>query len=251
MTLRSAVAFFARPNDETVLAGGILALLSKMRIPAHVVCATRGEGGDTGDQVLSQAELGHIREAELRCAAQALGVSVELLGYIDPVIGVDDLLYPFKADFNLLVRQIMDIIKARNASLVLTYGSDSEHPSHQLLHRAVIMALQQVYPAVLLYSIAAAVPEVNDVIWNENEVAHFALDVRPWSEAKLAAMKCHASQHALLTRRHNFQILRDAMQTIESVRRVLPETHGELPDDAFAQLLRTAGAWTPEQGLSR
>jgi N-acetylglucosamine malate deacetylase 2 len=243
MTLRSAVAFFAHPDDETVLAGGILALLSKMRIPTHIVSATRGEGGDTQDLMLSQAELGRIREAELRCAAQQLGASVETLGYVDPIIGADDLLYPFEADFNTLVRQIIEIIRARSASLVLTHSGNSEdsHPAHQLLYRAVSTAVQEVYPAVLLYSVTGA----------NTEAAHFALDIRPWAQEKMAAMECYATQQARYLSRHRSRTVRDAMQTIESVWRVLPETHGELPGDAFAQLLRTAGAWTPEQGVSR
>jgi N-acetylglucosamine malate deacetylase 2 len=241
MTLRSAVAIFAHPDNETVLAGGMLALLSKMRIPTHIVCATRGEGGETGSLMLSQAEFGRIREAELRCAAQRLGASVEVLGYADTVSGADDVLYPFEADFNTLVRQIIEIIRVRSASLILTHNTNGEysHPAHQLVHRAAVTAARQVYPAVLLYSVAETA----------SQAAHFVLDVRPWSQEKLAAMECHATQHALFMRGGGLRTLREAMQTIESVRRVLPETHGELPEDAFAQLLRTAGAWTPEQGL--
>jgi N-acetylglucosamine malate deacetylase 2 len=255
MTLRSAAAFFAHPDDETVLAGGIIALLSQLHIPTHIVCATRGEGGETGAPLLSiqRTQLGSIREQELRCAAQALGASVQLLGYVDPLIGEDEALYPFEADFYALVRQMIDIIRERNTNLVLTHGADGEygHPAHQLMHRAVVTAVREIYPAILLYSVAASVPEVEDRLWNQNEMAHFALDIRPWAEQKLKAMECHATQHALFIRRRGLQSVREALRTVESVRRVLPETHGELPEDAFAEILRNAGAWTPGQDRVR
>jgi LmbE family N-acetylglucosaminyl deacetylase len=43
------LAFFAHPDDETMLCGGTLALLSKAGIEIHLVCATRGEGGECGE----------------------------------------------------------------------------------------------------------------------------------------------------------------------------------------------------------
>jgi hypothetical protein len=58
-------------------------------------------------------------------------------------------------------------------------------------------------------------------------------------------MECHVSQHALFKRRKQLQTVREALVTVESVRRQWPDPHGEPPQDAFADLLRTAGAWTP------
>lgn len=247
MTLRSVVCFFAHPDDETMLAGGIIALLVRQGIPVHVVCCTRGEGGEAGEPpvVRRQDMLGAAREAELRCAVQALGASLTVLGYVDPLIGPDDVLSPFQAEFDTLARQFVDITRKRQASLVLTHGADGEygHPAHQLVHRAVLRGLSQ--PGMLVYSVAALVPNIEDRLWNKSEPAHLALDIRPWSEAKLAAMECHASQHALFKRRKNLQTVREALRGVESVRRQWPETHGEPPQDAFAGLLRTVGAWEP------
>lgn len=68
------VCFTAHPDDETVFAGGTLALLAGGEADVRVLCATRGEGGEMGEPpICLRAELGPKREGELRCAARALG----------------------------------------------------------------------------------------------------------------------------------------------------------------------------------
>lgn len=248
-TLRSVVCFFAHPDDETILAGGLICLLVQQQIPVHIVCATRGEGGELGEPpvVSDQAQLGQVREAELRCAARRLGATVSFLNYVDPVIGPDEVLYPFAADFDVLARQCADEARRHQASLVLTHGSDGEygHPAHRLLNRAVLHGIRHLLPDTLVYTVAALVPGIEDRLWNQSEPAHLALDIRPWGETKIAAMECHVSQHALFKRRKKLRTVREALRTIESVRRQWPDTHGEPPQDAFARLLIHAGAWQP------
>ena len=247
--MNSVVCFFAHPDDETVLAGGMINLLVQQGISVHIVSATRGEGGEMGDPpiVTRHADLGPAREKELGCAAAALGATASTLDYVDPVIGPDDTLRAFEADFEALARQLAGIARQRGADLVLTHGSDGEygHPAHRLVHDATVQGVRHLLPRTLVYSVAAFVPTVDDRLWNQNEPAHFALDIRPWSEAKLAAMACHVSQHALFKRRRKLKTVRDALRTVESVRRQWPEVREGLPDDAFARLLQWAGAWTP------
>ncbi|MBI5667751.1 MAG: PIG-L family deacetylase [Chloroflexi bacterium] len=249
MTLRSVVAFFAHPDDETVLAGGLIALLARQGAAVHIVCATRGEGGEAGEPpvVLRRELLGTAREAELRCAARALGATVTVLDYVDPTIGPDEALFPFECDFTTLAGQFADIARQRRADLVLTHGGDGEygHPAHQLVNQAVLYAIPRALPGTLVYTVAALVPQIEDRLWNASEPAHLALDIRPWAEAKVQAMECHVSQHALFKRRRQLQTVREALRTVESVRRAWPEPRGEPPRDAFADLLRTAGAWQP------
>lgn len=249
--LNSVVCMFAHPDDETVLAGGMIALMSQQGIPVHVVSATRGEGGEMGEPpvVDSRDTLGEVREAELRCAAKALGATISLLDYVDPVIGPDEALLAFDADFDVLARQFADIARARRAKLILTHGADGEygHPAHRLVHQAALYGIQQLYSEALVYTVAANVPTVTDRLWNESERAHLALDIRPWAEAKIAAMECHVTQHALFKRRKKLKTVAEALRTVESVRRAWPILPpDEPPRDAFADLLRTAGAWTPE-----
>ena len=44
----NVLAFFAHPDDETMLIGGTLAILAQNGVRVHYVCATRGEGGEVG-----------------------------------------------------------------------------------------------------------------------------------------------------------------------------------------------------------
>lgn len=171
MTLRSAVCFFAHPDDETILAGGIITLLARQGVLAQVVCATRGEGGEVGDPpVVPDPELlGAAREAELRCAVHTLGASVTVLdSYTDLTVGEGEALYPFAVAFDTLAAQFGEIADHYQADLVLTHGADGEygHPAHQLVHRAVLAELPVALPETLIYTVAARVPSIEDRLWN-------------------------------------------------------------------------------------
>jgi LmbE family N-acetylglucosaminyl deacetylase len=57
----------AHPDDESVFAGGTLALLALRGAEVKILCCTRGEGGEAGEPPLcSRAALGALREVELR-----------------------------------------------------------------------------------------------------------------------------------------------------------------------------------------
>lgn len=236
----SIVFIGAHPDDETVLAGGTLHMLSQRGHQTHVVCATRGEGGEVGEPpvVLDRRELGHIREQELRCACQVMGVhQVSILDYVDPTIGEGEALYPFAADFDVLVKQIRHYVA--DADVVLTHGSDGEygHPAHQLLHRATLEAVKPT--SCMMYGMAALVPDVEDRLWNQSDLAHLVLNIAPWADVKVAAMECHVSQHALFKRRRKLTHVYQALRPWESFHRHWPPGQ---PDDALARVLLAAGA---------
>ena len=77
----------AHPDDETFGCGSVIAHAAANGIEVVVACATRGELGEMADLNVgdpSPAQVGEIREAELRAAATLLGVArVELLGWLD------------------------------------------------------------------------------------------------------------------------------------------------------------------------
>ena len=80
------MAVLAHPDDESLGVGGTLATYSAAGIETYVVTATRGERGRyfTNESRPSDAEVGRVREAELRAAARDLGVhEVEFLDYVD------------------------------------------------------------------------------------------------------------------------------------------------------------------------
>ena len=83
--MHSLMAVYAHPDDESYSVGGVLAQCASQGIPTFVVCATRGEVGEIADQALATpANLGEVREKELREACRTLGVKeVVFLDYVD------------------------------------------------------------------------------------------------------------------------------------------------------------------------
>ena len=252
-TLNSVVAFFAHPDDETVMAGGIIALLAEKGVNVQVVCATRGEGGELGEPPLveSQDLIGTVREQELRCAVNTLGANLTVLDYVDPAITEGETLHAFDADFDTLSGQFADMIKEHQAQLVLTHGSDGEygHPAHKLVNKAVSNAIKTYRPDTLLYTIAAYIPDqqAEDRLLNKSDIAHYVLNIDTWADQKIKAMECHISQHALFKRRRKLKTVAEALRSIESVHRVHPEWNStNAPQDAFTTLLIDGGAWSPQ-----
>ncbi|NDJ84523.1 MAG: PIG-L family deacetylase [Chloroflexi bacterium] len=73
-------------NVRTIGAGGILAHSASEGVATYLLTATRGEMGWPGSDETHPGThgLARIREAELRAAAQVLGVhEVEILDYVD------------------------------------------------------------------------------------------------------------------------------------------------------------------------
>ncbi|MBN2472497.1 MAG: PIG-L family deacetylase [Anaerolineae bacterium] len=251
--MKNLVGVFAHPDDETIMLGGTLAMLAQRGVRTHIVCATRGEGGDMGvpPLVAERALLGAAREAELRCALAELGSpTLALLGYIDPDVGPENILGPFDADFDTLVSQIGTQITAHIPNpaqgVVVAHGPDGEygHPAHKLIHHATREAVARCAPEVPFYTVAAAVNGLDDHLWNDSRTAQFVLDITPWAEAKIAAMECHRTQHNLFLRRRKLTRVRDALRKYESFYRESPSADGRPPEDGFAALLRAAGAST-------
>lgn len=246
--LRNVVFVGAHPDDETVMAGGTLALLKTLGVGTHVVCATDGRGGEDGGlpDITTRDALASVRRQELRCAGDALGLdSVTLLGYEDPLVGPEDALYGFAADDETLVAQIVAQLRLIEADVVLSHGSNGEygHPAHVQVHRATRRAVEEHAPNTLFYGVAAWLPAVEDRLWNKDDPAHWALDITPWIEHKHAAMLCHRTQHALFMRRRALQTVQQATRTIETFHRFWPPVpEGGTPDDPFAQMLLDAGA---------
>ncbi|WP_322797558.1 PIG-L family deacetylase [Thermoflexus sp.] len=150
MTRGTLLAAFAHPDDEAFGPGGTLALYASRGYAVHLICATRGEAGSLAPEVGSAADLGAIREAELRCAVEALGLhGLHLLGYRDSGMpGSPDQDHPaafIRAPFEEVVRRLVALIRELRPDVVLTfdpYGGYG-HPDHIYMHRAVREAFER------------------------------------------------------------------------------------------------------------
>jgi N-acetylglucosamine malate deacetylase 2 len=237
----------AHPDDETMLTGGAVALLARAGAEVHYLCATRGEGGEVGEPPLSsRAELGQVREQEMRCAVQTLGgAGVDFLGYADPLVGEGEELYAYTDDFAGLVTGINAYLRKIKPGAVITHGSGGEygHPAHKLTHQATRAAIETLgAPLPILYTFSAAFPEhPRPRLVNAADPAHLVLDVTPAMEQKVAAALCYKSQHALFVRRSSLQAGRqltvsEVIMNLEGLHRASPPADGA-PDDALARLL--------------
>ena len=231
------LAIFAHPDDETILIGGTLAILTTHGAELHLLSATRGEGGELGEPPAARrAELGDVRENELRCALNALGgTSLQFLGYIDPTIEVGQEGLAFEADPIALSDQIDAHIVDIHPDVILTHGSNGEygHPAHLLVHESVLTAARQ--QSVCTYGISASFSgHPRPRLANEDDPAHFVLDINSSFDQKLAAAACHLTQQALFVRRSSQDAgrplgLADVLMRVESVHRFKPSDQ-DIPD---------------------
>ncbi len=151
MRVRRLLAVFAHPDDETFGPGGTLAKCAAEGVAVHLVCATRGEAGDSDITDWGACEdLACRREEELRCAASILGLTeVHLLGYRDSgMAGSLANQHPralVRADPDVLAEQVADLMRQLRPQVVLTfdpYGGYG-HPDHIAMHRTTVAAFQR------------------------------------------------------------------------------------------------------------
>ncbi len=168
--MATAVFFHAHPDDEVLSTGGTMALASRAGHRVVVVCATDGARGQPlasdslgPDRSFSPGradpsgafeggsvpDLAAVREAELRAAAQILGVHrVEMLGYVDSGMegepGNDDPDCFWQADLDGAAARLSAILVEERADLLTCYDDWGTygHPDHIQVHRVGVRAAE-------------------------------------------------------------------------------------------------------------
>jgi LmbE family N-acetylglucosaminyl deacetylase len=121
------LAVLAHPDDESLGFGGTLARYAAEGVETYLVTATRGEHGRFGalGKGADPAEVGRVRESELRAAAAVLGIrEIFILGYPDG--GVDNI------DAGLAIRALSRHIRRIRPDVIVTFGPEGAygHPDH-------------------------------------------------------------------------------------------------------------------------
>ncbi|MBN2083886.1 MAG: PIG-L family deacetylase [Anaerolineales bacterium] len=149
MSDRRLLSVFAHPDDETFGAGGTLALYARRGVEVHLACATRGEAGEAPPGLRGFASTGEMREYELRCAAEILGLAgVHLLDYRDSGMeGSPDNAHPralAAAPVAEVARPIVGLIRRLRPQVVITFDpiGGYKHPDHIAAHRAAVEAFR-------------------------------------------------------------------------------------------------------------
>lgn len=246
--MATLLAIGSHPDDETILAGGTLAWAARAGLAVHLLSVTRGEGGQLGDPpVATQDRLGAVREAELRRAAEVLGVAgVVFLPFSDPLRNATDpdrppaeRLFRIAATPDEFERALVAAIRALRPAVLLTHGTNGEygHPQHLYTHEAVRGAFAAAgdaaaYPDAgpphapdALYGWAAYYPTGGDEhlerLLNQDDPADWTLDLDPaLADLKERAALCHLSQESLFRRRRQAETVREVLILRESLRRL-------------------------------
>jgi len=191
----SLLAIFAHPDDESFRPGGTLALLARRGVRVVVLTATRGEAGSCGGPPLCRAdELAAVRERELHCACAALGIqSPRLLNYQDGHLS--------EANPEQVVARILAVARELRPQVMLTFGPDglSGHPDHSAIGKWASEAFCGAENVSALYTVAVpqslatrlGMPQIHAV--PDSQIA-VTVDVSAVWDAKLAAIRCHATQ---------------------------------------------------------
>jgi len=142
------MAVLAHPDDESLGFGGTLAKYAAEGVETYLVTATRGERGRFGDsgEKPPPEVVGRVREAELREAANILGLrEVNFLDYIDGDLD--------RANVPEAVDRIAAHLRRVKPDVVITFGPEGAygHPDHvaisQLTSAAVVAAAGPKMPA--------------------------------------------------------------------------------------------------------
>lgn len=145
------MAILAHPDDESFGMGGTLALYASRGVQVHLVCATRGEVGDVSPELLQGfGSIAELREAELRCAAQALGLAgVHFLDYRDSGMpGSPDNEHPqalAAQPLDDVAGKIVHLMREVQPQIVLTFDpiGGYRHPDHIAIQKATVRAFEQ------------------------------------------------------------------------------------------------------------
>ncbi|MBI5034542.1 MAG: PIG-L family deacetylase [Chloroflexi bacterium] len=138
---------YAHPDDEQGVSG-LMHKYANEGVEVTLVCATRGEAGEIAPGVdATPTNLGQVREEELRCAAEKIGVhNVYFLDYRDSgMMGTPENSDP-RAFWNAnpleATERLVRIIRRHKPQVITTFDPNGGygHPDHIKIHQTALMA---------------------------------------------------------------------------------------------------------------
>jgi N-acetyl-1-D-myo-inositol-2-amino-2-deoxy-alpha-D-glucopyranoside deacetylase len=139
------LAVFAHPDDETLVSGALAEAAGREGVEVRSVTLTRGEKGYAHPPICREADLGLVRESELRRYGHLLGIDhQELWDYPDGSLA--------DAASDPIVDRLVATIRRHAPGLVLGFdpaGGYTGHPDHKaagaLMTDAVRLAADPAY----------------------------------------------------------------------------------------------------------
>jgi len=213
---RKLLAVFAHPDDEGQIVGTMVKYASQ-GVEVFLVCATRGEMGTSTDpSLLAGVTMAQLREDELRCACEVLGVKhLRFLNYHEGSF--------HRAGPSEVVAKLRGIMREFTPQVVITFGPEGVygHRDHVAVSRwttSTFYAFRQeclssrlqlpqklyytAYPRSLFdrlrsqgieftLDINGAIHKIEGV---PDQKITTVIDVSDYESQKVAAFRCHRSQ---------------------------------------------------------
>ncbi len=203
--MTTVLSVWAHPDDESFGPAALLRALHEANIRNVMITATHGEQGQLGDPPqATRATLAAVRAKELRQACAIMGIDrLELWDYADGSLK--------DVDASELRERILALIVAEQPAVVITFGPDGiyGHPDHMAISAATTQAFaqyianhaQDVPPR--LYYVTPSPDMLEQPIENDAGDPNAPpplpptalIDVSAYADAKLAALKAHATQN--------------------------------------------------------
>lgn len=174
------LAVYSHPDDAELAAGGTIIKLKRLGYRTGVLDVTRGEMGTRGTR--------ELREREAQEAARLLEVDVRL--NLDQPDGHVWLTEEAR-------RALVRVIRTHKPRLILTAHWDDPHPDHsntaRIVREAARLASMRRYDEETGLA-AVQMPAIAHSVYSRHVPVSFVVDVSDLIDAKMAAIRAHASQ---------------------------------------------------------
>lgn len=181
------VVVAAHPDDETLGAGGLIAMAHAAAIPVAVIVATAGEHSHPESPTFSPAQLSAIRRVEVVHAIDELapGASVQLLGLPDGGL---------RQNVDSLAGAVGALIGDHAGALVASPWRGDGHPDHAAAGDAAAQAVEAAGATLLEYPIWGwhwGRPDSAEWPWERTRTLSLSNEA---VAAKATALELHRSQ---------------------------------------------------------
>lgn len=144
---KSLLGVYGHPDDEQGVSG-LMAKYARTGAGVTLVCCTRGEAGEIAPGVAATTEnLGSVREEELRCAAEKIGIqNLYFLDYRDSgMMGTPENNDPralWQANVLEVAEKVVRIVRRHKPQVIVTFDPNGGygHPDHIRAHQAATIA---------------------------------------------------------------------------------------------------------------
>ncbi len=144
---QSLLGVYGHPDDEQGVSG-LMAKYAREGVEVTLICCTRGEAGEIAPGVSATPEnLGRVREDELRCAADKIGITnLYFLDYRDSgmmgTVENNDPRALWQANVLEVTEKVVRLVRRHKPQVMLTFdpGGGYGHPDHIRAHQAAMMA---------------------------------------------------------------------------------------------------------------